>query len=50
MGRLRESEFALGESERRYRTVVDSVRDAVAQIDSDGRRVFLNPAWETIPG
>ncbi len=43
-------EDALRVSERRYRHVVESVRDIVLQTDVEGRWTFLNPAWETITG
>ena len=44
------AEAAVAESEARYRTVVESVRDVVVQLDLDGRWSFLNPAWEAVTG
>jgi PAS domain S-box-containing protein len=41
---------ALRESEARYRSVVDSIREVVFQTDLFGRLAFLNPAWEAITG
>ncbi len=41
---------ALRESEQRYRSVVDSIREVVFQTDTKGRWTFLNPAWEEITG
>ncbi|HEX8387016.1 MAG TPA: PAS domain S-box protein [Rubricoccaceae bacterium] len=43
-------EDALRASEARYRSVVETVRDAVVQADMEGRWAFLNPAWETMTG
>ena len=37
-------------SERRYQSVVESVKDVIFQADADGRWTFLNPAWEEITG
>jgi PAS domain S-box-containing protein len=41
---------ALKESEARYRSVIDSIREVVFQTDLEGRWTFLNPAWEEITG
>ena len=46
----RAAEAALRASEAQYRSVVESVRDAVLQTDAEGRWTFLNPAWEAITG
>ncbi len=46
----RRATAALRASEERYRTVVESVRDAVLQTDLEGRWTFLNPAWTEITG
>lgn len=37
-------------SERKYRGVVDSIKEVIFRVDADGRWVFLNPAWEDISG
>ncbi len=47
---LRESEAATAESEAKYRSVVDNIREVVFQADAEGRWTFLNPAWEEITG
>ncbi|MCC7365570.1 MAG: PAS domain S-box protein [Dehalococcoidia bacterium] len=41
---------ALGESEARYRLVVDSIKEAIFQTDPRGHILFLNAAWEEITG
>ncbi|RKX34190.1 MAG: hypothetical protein DRP71_07940 [Verrucomicrobia bacterium] len=41
---------ALRESEQRYRSVIDSIKEVVFQTDTAGRWTFLNPAWEDITG
>jgi len=41
---------ALRESEVRYRSVVESVKEVIFQTDVDGRWTFLNPAWTEISG
>ncbi len=41
-------EAALAESERLYQSVVDSVQEAIFQIDLDGCWSFLSPAWTAI--
>jgi PAS domain S-box-containing protein len=44
------AERALRESERRYRTLVDSLKEIVFQMDGSGRWTYLNPAWTEITG
>jgi diguanylate cyclase (GGDEF)-like protein/PAS domain S-box-containing protein len=41
---------ALHESEMRYRSVVDQVKDVIFTTDATGRWTFLNPAWTAITG
>ncbi len=41
---------ALHESEQRYRSVIDNIREVVFQTDRDGHWIFLNPMWEVITG
>src|SRR5262249_37517592 len=41
---------AARESERRYRSVVDSVQEVIFQTDAAGNWIFLNPAWTEITG
>ena len=41
---------AIRESEERYRSVAESVREIIFQTDAEGHYVFLNPAWEEITG
>jgi diguanylate cyclase (GGDEF)-like protein/PAS domain S-box-containing protein len=41
---------ALRDSEARYRTVVEEVREIIFQVDREGRWVLLNRAWEELTG
>ncbi len=41
---------ALHESEQRYRSVIDNIREVVFQTDCEGHWIFLNPMWEEITG
>jgi len=41
---------ALRDSETRYRTVVEGVREVIFRIDVDGRWSLLNRAWEELTG
>ncbi|MEJ5200112.1 MAG: GAF domain-containing protein, partial [Anaerolineae bacterium] len=41
---------AVLESERRYRSVVDNVREVIFQMDARGHWTFLNPAWTLLTG
>ena len=43
-------ESALQDSEARYRSVVDNVKEVIFQTDVDGLWTFLNPAWKEITG
>ncbi len=45
-----EAERALRESEMRYRSVVDNVKEVIFQTDASGAWTFLNPAWTEITG
>ena len=38
------------ESERQYRTLLESVPDFIVRYDSDMRRIYVNPAWEKASG
>lgn len=44
------SEEALDASEVKYRTVVDTLKDVVFQVDQFGHWTSLNPAWKEITG
>ena len=46
----KEAEARLRQRERQYRSVVESVREVLFQIDSEGCWTFLNPAWKTMTG
>jgi diguanylate cyclase (GGDEF)-like protein len=41
---------ALSDSEARYRTIVEDVREVIFRIDADGRWTLLNRAWEELTG
>lgn len=41
---------ALGKSEKRYREVVQNVKEVIFQTDASGLWIFLNQAWEEITG
>ncbi len=44
------SEEALGASESKYRSVVESIKEVIFQLDTAGNWTFLNPAWKAITG
>ena len=44
------SEEALGASESKYRSVVESIKEVIFQLDPTGNWTFLNPAWSVITG
>src|SRR2546425_802442 len=46
----RTAEAALRESEERYRTLVEGVRDIIFALSPEGTIASLNPAFETITG
>src|SRR6058998_574155 len=46
----RKAEAALRESEERYRTLVEGVRDIIFALSPEGTIASLNPAFETIAG
>src|SRR5438132_1473611 len=46
----RKAEAALRESEERYRTLVEGVRDIIFALSPEGTITSLNPAFETIAG
>ena len=41
---------ALRDSEARYRTVVEAVREVIFRVDGEGRWELLNQAWEELTG
>ncbi len=43
-------EAQLRDSEHRYRTVVESINDAILRIDPQGRATYANPAWKRLSG
>ncbi len=47
---LQEYSHELLNSQERYRSVVDNVKEVIFHIDTDGRWLFLNPAWTEITG
>ncbi len=48
--RAQTSSEALRDSEARYRTVVEAVREVIFRVDSAGRWALLNQAWEELTG
>lgn len=48
--KLEKSAQQLLESERRYRQLVNSISEAVVQIDSNGHWQFLSPVWQKLSG
>ncbi|HAX76834.1 MAG TPA: hypothetical protein DCY88_13575 [Cyanobacteria bacterium UBA11372] len=46
----KQKEAALKESEEKYRSVVNNIREVVFQTDDRGLWTFLNPAWTEITG
>jgi sigma-B regulation protein RsbU (phosphoserine phosphatase) len=44
------AEKALRESEKKYRSAVDNLREVIFQADMNRRLMFLNPAWTEITG
>ncbi len=44
------SEQALDASEDKYRTVVESIKEVIFQMDVFGNWTFLNPAWTAVTG
>lgn len=46
----KQAEQALRESEKRYRSVVDNIKEVIFQTDVEGHWTFLNPAWTEITG
>ena len=43
-------EAQLAESERRFRSVVESLKEVIFRTDADGFWTYLNPAWREITG
>lgn len=48
--RIQEVNTALRESEQRYRNLVDTARDVIYTLSTDGKIKSLNPVFETITG
>jgi PAS domain S-box-containing protein len=44
------SEEALGETQGKYRAVVENIKEVIFQLDDFGNWIFLNPAWKTVTG
>lgn len=50
MNKRREAEEALGESEDKYRTIIESTEDGYYEIDMDGNFIFFNDSLCTMLG
>ncbi|WP_170069462.1 PAS domain S-box protein [Spirosoma pollinicola] len=46
----KQANFALKESEHRYRSLVDHLNDVVFHVDLAGSWTYLNPVWQEITG
>jgi PAS domain S-box-containing protein len=44
------AEYALKESEQKYRSLVNNLKEVIFQTDIGGNFLFLNPAWTEISG
>lgn len=44
------AEQAVRDSEARYRSVVDNLKEVIFQINEDGNLAFLNPVWSELTG
>lgn len=47
---LKWSQLMLQASEKKYRTVVDNIKEVIFHADESGKFVFLNPAWIEMTG
>ncbi len=50
IGSLSEARELLQHSENQLRKLIDGMHEILFELDTDGRIVFLNPAWETLTG
>ncbi len=46
----KQAEEALRQSEQKYRSVVDNIKEVIFQLDAAGLATFVNPAWTEITG
>lgn len=47
---LEATRIELGQSEKRLRSLINSMREILFEVDRNGFITFLNPAWKTITG
>lgn len=43
-------ELIFGNKQKRYRSLIDNLKDIVFHVDNEGKIIFLNKAWERILG
>ncbi len=47
---LEETRALLEQSEKRLRTLINSMHEVLFELDSEGRISFINPSWQTVSG
>ena len=44
------NELFFGNLQKKYKSLIDNLKDIIFHIDNDGKMVFVNKAWERILG